>query len=161
LHIYKVFRNDHAECRRKEAVSSHSREEIIMNQPFLTAALQLSGRALISAIFLVAGAGKIGAYAATRGYMESMGVPGVLLPVVITLELAGGLAVLLGWQTRASAFLLAGFCILSGMIFHANFADQMQSILFMKNMAMAGGFLFLVAEGAGAWSLDARGRAAK
>ncbi len=82
----------------------------------------------------------------------------VLLPAVILLELGGGLAVLLGWQTRISAFLLAGFCLLSALIFHANFGDQMQSILFLKNMAMAGGFLFLVAGGAGAWSLDARRR---
>jgi len=130
-----------------------------MNPSTLTAAFQLTGRALMSAIFLMAGTSKLGAYASTQGYMDSMGVPGVLLPLVILLELGGGLAVLLGWRTRISAFLLAGFCILSGFIFHANFADQMQSILFMKNLAMAGGFLFLVAGGAGAWSLDARGHA--
>ena len=130
-----------------------------MNPTPLTAALQLSGRALMSAIFLMAGATKVGAYAATQSYMESVGVPGALLPLVIALELGGGLAVLLGWQTRFSAFLLAGFCIVSGVIFHANFSDQMQSILFMKNLAMAGGFLFLVAGGAGPWSLDARRRA--
>ena len=77
----------------------------------------------------------------------------------VTLAVLVSLAVLLGWQTRFSAFLLAGFCIVSGVIFHANFSDQMQSILFMKNLAMAGGFLFLVAGGAGPWSLDARRRA--
>ena len=132
-----------------------------MNQSTLTAATQMTGRALMSAIFLMAGISKLGAYAATQGYMESMGVPGILLPLVILLELGGGLAVLLGWQTRISAFLLAGFCIISALIFHANFGDQMQSILFMKNMAMAGGFLFLVAGGAGAWSLDARRQASR
>jgi len=142
-----------------EIVSNRLPEEIIMNSTPLTAALQLLGRVLMSAIFLMAGASKIGAYTATQGYMESVGVPGALLPLVITLELGGGLAVLLGWQTRFSAFLLAGFCIVSGVIFHANFSDQMQSILFMKNLAMAGGFLFLVAGGAGPWSLDARRRA--
>jgi len=130
-----------------------------MNQAALTAAVQLAGRALISAIFLSAGVSKLGAYSVTQGYMESMGVPGALLPLVILLELGGGLAILLGWQTRISAFLMAGFCILSGLLFHTNFADQMQSILFMKNLAMAGGFLFLVAGGAGGWSLDARLRA--
>jgi len=130
-----------------------------MNQPILTAATQMTGRVLMSAIFVMAGISKLGSYAATQGYMESMGVPGALLPLVILLELGGGLTVLLGWQTRISALLLAGFCIVSALIFHANFGDQMQSILFMKNLAMAGGFLFLVAGGAGAWSLDAWRRA--
>jgi putative oxidoreductase len=143
---------------RVERVSIRLNEELTMNQSTLTAATQVTGRALMSAIFILSGIGKLGAYAATQGYMESKGVPGVLLPAVILLELGGGLAVLLGWQTRISAFLLAGFCLLSALIFHANFADQMQSILFLKNMAMAGGFLFLVAGGAGAWSLDARRR---
>ena len=127
-----------------------------MNQPTLTAAAQMIGRALMSAIFIMAGTSKLGAYGATQGYMESMGIPGALLPLVIMLELGGGLAVLLGWQVRISAVLLSGFCVLSGLIFHADFGDQMQSILFMKNMAMAGGFLLLVAGGAGDWSLDGR-----
>jgi putative oxidoreductase len=146
---------------RVESVSSRRTEEIIMNQTILTAASQMTGRVLMSAIFVMAGISKLGAYASTQGYMESMGVPGALLPLVILLELGGGLAVLLGWQTRISAVLLAGFCIVSALIFHANFGDQMQSILFMKNLAMAGGLLFLVAGGAGAWSLDARRRASR
>ncbi len=62
---------------------------------------------------------------------------------------------LLGWQTRLSAFLLAGFCLVSALIFHADFGDPMQSILFMKNLAIAGGLLTLLANGAGAWSVDA------
>jgi putative oxidoreductase len=141
---------------RGEKVSNRHFEEITMNQSTLTAATQMTGRVLMSAIFIMAGINKLSGYAATQGYMDSMGVPGALLPVVILLELGGGLAVLLGWQTRIGAFLLAGFCVLSALIFHANFGDQMQSINFMKNMAMAGGFLFLVAGGPGAWSLDAR-----
>ena len=132
-----------------------------MNQSTLTAATQVTGRVLMSAIFVMAGISKLGAYTATQSYMESMGVPGVLLPLVVLLELGGGFAVLLGWQTRISASLLAGFCIISALIFHANVGDQMQSILFMKNVAMAGGFLFVVAGGAGAWSLDARRRASQ
>jgi putative oxidoreductase len=131
-------------------------EEITMNQTTMTPAIQMTGRVLMSAIFVMAGISKLGSYAATQGYMESTGVPGILLPLVILLELGGGLTVLLGWQTRISAFLLAGFCIVSALIFHANFGEQMQTMLFMKNLAMAGGFLFLVAGGAGAWSLDAR-----
>jgi putative oxidoreductase len=144
---------------RVEGVSNRQKEEMTMNQSSLTAATRMTGRVLMSAIFVMAGISKLGSYAATQGYMESMGVPGILLPLVILLELGGGVTVLLGWQTRISAFLLAGFCIVSALIFHANFGDQMQSILFMKNLAMAGGFLFLVADGAGVWSLDARRQA--
>ena len=127
-----------------------------MNQSIVIAGTQLTGRLLMSSIFIFAGISKIGGYAATQGYMESMGVPGALLPLVILLETGGGLALLLGWQTRIAAFLLAGFSVLSALIFHANFGDQMQSILFMKNEAMAGGLLFLVAGGLQAWSIDAR-----
>jgi len=110
----------------------------------------------MSAIFITAGIGKLGAYAGTQGYMESVGLPGALLPLVILLEIGGGLAILLGWKTRIAAFLLAGFSLLSALIFHNNFADQIQSIMFMKNLAMAGGFLFLVAGETHAWSIDAK-----
>lgn len=127
-----------------------------MNNSTLNSATQLTGRALMSFIFIMAGISKLGAYAGTQGYMESMGVPGILLPLVILLEVGGGLALLLGWQTRIAAFLLAGFSIVSAVIFHANFADQMQSILFMKNVAIAGGLLFLVAGAAQGWSIDGR-----
>jgi putative oxidoreductase len=127
-----------------------------MNQSFVKAGTHLTGRVLMSAIFIMAGISKIGAYAATEGYMESAGGPGVLLPLVILLEIGGGLAVLLGWKVRIAAFLLAGFSVLSALIFHANFADQIQSILFMKNVAMAGGLLFLVSSGKHPWSIDAR-----
>jgi putative oxidoreductase len=127
-----------------------------MNQSIVNAGTQLAGRVLMSAIFIMAGISKIGAYAGTQGYMESAGVPGALLPLVILLEIGGGLAVLLGWKMRSAAVLLAGFSVLSALIFHANFADQMQSTLFMKNVAMAGGLLFLVSGSVPAWSIDAR-----
>jgi putative oxidoreductase len=116
----------------------------------------LLGRILISAIFLLAGLQKIGGYEATQAYMSAMGVPGALLPLVIALEVGGALAVIAGYRTRLFAFLLAGFSIVSALLFHRALGDQMQFILFMKNLAMAGGFLFLVARGAGDWSLDAR-----
>ena len=103
-----------------------------MNQTIISAGTQLSGRVLISAIFIMAGINKIIGYAGTQGYMESMGVPGALLPLVILLEIGGGLAVLVGWQTRIAAFLLAGFTVLSALLFHADPGDQMQFILFMK-----------------------------
>jgi putative oxidoreductase len=116
----------------------------------------LLGRVMIAAIFLVSGIGKISGYAGTQAYMEAQGVPGALLPLVIALEVLGAVAIIVGWRTRLFAFLLAGFSVVSAVIFHRASGDAMQSILFMKNVAMAGGFLFLVARGAGEWSLDAR-----
>jgi putative oxidoreductase len=114
------------------------------------------GRILISLMFVTSGFSKISGYAGTQGYMEAMGVPGALLPLVIAVEVLGGLAVILGWHTRIAAFLLAGFSLLSALLFHANFGDQMQMIMFMKNIAIAGGFLMIVSQGAGAYSLDNR-----
>ena len=114
------------------------------------------GRLLIAAIFIMAGIQKIPGYAGTQGYMESMGVPGELLPLVIIIEIFAGLAVLLGWKTRFAAVALAGFIILAAAIFHSNFADQMQFILFMKNLAITGGLLLLFANGPGAYALDNR-----
>jgi putative oxidoreductase len=116
----------------------------------------LAGRLLMALIFVGAGYSKIGGYAATQGYMEAMNVPGALLPLVILVELGGGLAIALGLLTRLAALGLAGFSIVSAFLFHANFADQVQQIMFMKNLAMAGGFLFLVGNGPGPLSLDAK-----
>jgi len=115
-----------------------------------------AGRILIALIFVLSGINKLGGFAGTQAYMESAGVPGMLLPVVIALELLGGLAIILGWHTRLAAFLLAGFTLLSGILFHGNIGDQMQMIMFMKNLAIAGGFLMIVALGAGPWSIDNR-----
>ncbi len=118
----------------------------------------LAGRVLLAIMFVVAGYGKIGAYAGTQGYMESMGMPGMLLPLVIVLELGGGLAIIAGWQTRIVAILLAGFTLLAAFTFHLDFADRMESIMFMKNLSVAGGFLLLAAYGPGALALDNRGK---
>lgn len=117
---------------------------------------ELLGRFLIALIFIGAGYSKIGGYEGTAAYMTSMGVPGALLPLVIAAELGGGLLVLAGLFTRFAALALAGFSVISAVLFHGNVADPMQQILFMKNLAMAGGFLFLVANGAGRFSLDRR-----
>jgi len=114
------------------------------------------GRLLMAVIFVAAGAGKIANFAGTQSYMQSMGIPGILLPLVIVTELGGGLAILLGYKVRLVSVVLAGFCIVSGAIFHHNFSDQTQAIMFMKNLAMAGGFLALFVSGAGAVSLDSR-----
>lgn len=118
----------------------------------------LAGRVLLAIMFVVSGYGKIFRFEGTQGYMESMGVPGMLLPVVIAFELGAGLAVIAGWQTRVAAILLAGFCLLSALIFHFDFADRMQSIMFMKNVAIAGGFFVLAAYGPGALAVDNRGK---
>ncbi|WP_265434494.1 DoxX family protein [Aeromonas salmonicida] len=116
----------------------------------------LVGRVLLALMFVMAGWSKIGGYAGTQGYMEAMGVPGFMLPLVILLELGGGLAVVLGLFTRSIAVLLAGFTLMAAFIFHYQPADQMQMLMFMKNVSVAGGFLALAAAGAGAFSLDTR-----
>ncbi|MFO1167071.1 MAG: DoxX family protein [Rhodoblastus sp.] len=127
-----------------------------MNNPQIVNAAALIGRILMSAIFISAGYNKIGGYANTSAYMANMGVPAALLPLVIITELGGGLLILLGYQTRIVAFLLAGFSILAGVIFHYSVGDVPNMISFWKNVAIAGGFLGMVAHGAGAWSLDGR-----
>ena len=118
-------------------------------------AIELVGRVLLGHIFLMAGLNKMGAgYEGTAGYMDSMGVPGVLLPLVIILEIVGGLMVIVGFKVKWAAYVLAGFTALAGIIFHSNFADQMQMILFMKNMSITGGLLLMSVYGSGALSLD-------
>ena len=121
----------------------------------------LSGRTMLSAMFIMAGISKIGAYAGTQAYMESVGLPGLLLPAVITLEIAGGLAILVGYQTRVAALLLAGFTLMAAIIFHSDFSQQMQTILFTKNIAIAGAFLLLYAQGPGDWSYGRNNKAAR
>ena len=113
----------------------------------------LVGRILIAALFVVAGGGKIAAYAATQGYMQSAGVPGGLLPLVILVEVGGGLAIVFGLFTRPVALIMAGFSIITALLFHAGH-DQVSQIMLLKNVGLAGGFLFLVANGAGRLSLD-------
>ena len=125
-----------------------------MNNSTISDAAALAGRILISIIFITAGAHKIGAYAGTADYMAKMGVPGMLLPLVILTDLGGGLAILVGWQTRIVSFLMAGFCLVSGLLFHYSVGDGPNMIHFWKNVAIAGGFLAILAGGAGGWSLD-------
>jgi putative oxidoreductase len=115
----------------------------------------LAGRLLISTLFLVSGLGKIAGFAGTQAYMEAAGVPGALLPLVIALEVLGALAIIVGYRTRLVAAGLAAFTLVAGLLFHGG-GDQMQQIMLMKNVAIAGGFLFLVAHGAAGFSVDAR-----
>lgn len=118
--------------------------------------LILIGRVLLSIIFIQAGWGKIFSYAGTAGYMQAAGVPGALLPLVILTELGGGLLILLGLFTRWAALALAGFCLLSGWLFHYQPGDMAQMISFMKNITIAGGLLVLAGSGPGAYALDSR-----
>ncbi|MFK5913071.1 MAG: DoxX family protein [Woeseiaceae bacterium] len=117
--------------------------------------IELVGRLFLGHIFLLAGLNKLGeSYAGTAGYMDSMGVPGVLLPVVIALEIIGGLMVIVGFKVKWAAYVLAGFTLVAALIFHSNLAEQMQMILFMKNISITGGLLLLSVHGAGILSVD-------
>ena len=118
--------------------------------------IDLVGRCALAQLFLLAGLQKLTDYGGTQQYMHSAGVPGLLLPLVMLLELGGGVALIVGWQTRLAAAALAVFCVLAALLFHAHFGDEMQSIMFMKNIAIAGGLAVLAARGAGGMSLDAR-----
>lgn len=117
---------------------------------------ELGGRILLASLFLLSGLTKMSSYGATAGYMAAMGVSAALLPIVIATEVLGSLAVIVGWHTRIAAFLLAGFTVIAGAIFHSNFGDQIQMIMFLKDVSIAGAFLMLVANGAGPLSVDRR-----
>ena len=114
----------------------------------------LTGRVFISGVFLLSGFSKIGNYDGTVGWMESFGLPGFLLIPAIILEIVAPLLIIIGYQTRIAAGALSLFCIATAIIFHTDFSDQMQFIAFMKNLALAGGFLFLVVNGAKGYCID-------
>ncbi len=116
----------------------------------------LLARVLLGAIFVVAGFGKLGDVQGFAGYMASGGVPVFLAWPVVLAEIIGGLLLIVGWQTRLAALGLAAFCVASAVLYHYVPGDQMQMNMFLKNLAMAGGYLALFVQGAGALSLDAR-----
>lgn len=129
--------------------------------------LQSSGllvaRILLSFMFITAGFGKLGDVAGTMAYTASGGLPGFFAIPAIALEIGGGIAILVGWQTRIAALALAGFAVLAGILYHYIPAQSLegmeamgQIISFNKNLTIAGGFLALAAVGAGAFSIDAR-----
>lgn len=120
----------------------------------MTGIIQLMGRVMIALIFILAGLGKIQNPAGTAAYMQSAGLLGILLWPTIALEVLGGFALAVGYKTRYMAFALAIFSVLAAAVFHRNFADQMQMILFLKNIAMAGGLLLLAVGGSTAFSMD-------
>jgi putative oxidoreductase len=112
------------------------------------------GRLLISALFLISAYNKIFSIDGTMSWMEGFGIPGFLLYPTIVLEIILPLLVIIGYQARLSAGLLSIFCLATAFIFHFDFIDQMQMIAFLKNIGLAGGFLFIVANGVKDWSID-------
>jgi putative oxidoreductase len=122
-----------------------------LNTPALIVA-----RVFLSLIFIGAGLSKLGDVEGFVAYMTSGGVPGVLAWPVIAFEILGGIAILVGFQARIVAVALAGFCLLSGVMFHLEPDNAMQMQALMKNIAIAGGFLVMFVHGPGALSWDAR-----
>jgi putative oxidoreductase len=114
----------------------------------------LIARIFIGGFFLISGLGKLGDVAGFAGYMQSGGLPGFLAWPAILFEIAVGLAMLVGFKVRLAALAGAAFCIVSAVLYHSNFADQMQMIMFLKNFSIAGGFLMIFAHGAGAVALS-------
>ena len=118
----------------------------------------LIGRILLSVMFIMSGLQKFGAIEGTAGYIGSVGLPAAtaLAWLAAIVETVAGIAVLVGFQTKIAALLLAGFCAVAGYFFHFQPEDQMQMISFMKNLTIAGGFLALYVSGPGSLSVDAR-----
>lgn len=116
------------------------------------------GRVLLSVLFILAGFSKVMGAAGTIAYIESKGIPlpQVVYALTVALELGGGILLLVGFQARLVALAFAGFSIVSALIFHTDFADQTQMVMFMKNLSIAGGMLFVFANGAGGFSIDGR-----
>jgi len=115
----------------------------------------LGGRILLALVFVAGGVSKMADGGATTiPYMEAMGLPGFLFWPTAIFELVAGLAIMIGYRAKFAAMLLAGFCLVTAVMAHMDFADKMQMILFMKNLSMAGGFLVLMRFGAGEFSLD-------
>jgi putative oxidoreductase len=122
----------------------------------LTKFFPLIARVLIGALFVIAGTGKLADVAGFAGYLTSGGLPAFLAWPSILFEIVLGVALIVGYQVRTFALLGAGFCVAAGFLYHFNPADQMQMTMFLKNLAIAGGFLMLATYGAGAYAVDKR-----
>ncbi len=124
----------------------------------MTSLIAAVGRLLLAVIFVLSGIGKLSDPAGTAAYIDAAGLPMAVVVAwcTIALEILGGLLLIIGFQTRFVALALAAFCIAAGVLFHGDFGDRMQMIQFLKNLAMAGGLLQVVAFGAGSFSLDGR-----
>lgn len=116
--------------------------------------IDLIGRFFISSLFLLSAYNKILSIDGTMGWMEGFGVPGLLLYPTIALEIILPILIIIGYQARSAAVVLAIFCVTTAFIFHNDFNDQIQVIAFLKNIGLAGGFLFILANGTKDWSID-------
>ena len=117
-------------------------------------ALDLIGRVLISSLFLISAYNKIFSLGGSMDWMEGFGVPGFLIYPAIILEIILPIFIIVGFRARISAGLLAIFCLATAFIFHLDFSNQMQLVSFLKNIGLAGGFLFIVANGTRDWAVD-------
>jgi putative oxidoreductase len=122
----------------------------------LTRWVDAPARILMSSLFLVSGVGKLVAVAATQQYMTAHAVPGLLLWPAALFEISSGVMLAAGFQVRPLSLVLAGWCVLTAAIFHTAFGDQVQQVMFLKNMVMAGGFLILASHGAPGGGIDGR-----
>ena len=122
----------------------------------MTNILDLVGRVFISLVFLLSGINKIGNYEGSVGWMESFGMPGIFLIPAIILEIVAPILIIIGYKVKIAAALLSVFCIATALIFHTDFSNQMQFVSFMKNIALAGGFLFLVINDTKDFSLEGK-----
>ena len=116
--------------------------------------IEVLGRIFLSAIFLINGVGKIFNYQETIQYMENFNVSGNLIIPAIIVEILFPILLIIGYQTRFSALVLSLFTLTLAVIFHTDFSNQMQLISFLKNIAIAGGFLIIFVNGAGKYSID-------
>jgi putative oxidoreductase len=123
------------------------------SSPVAAAGLAL-GRLLLAALFILEGWSKLRGYQAAAAYMDRYGVPSLLLPAVIALELGGGALIAVGWQTRLAALALAVFAALAAILFHGDISDRSHLLHVEKDLAIAGGLLMLAVAGAGRWSLE-------
>ena len=120
----------------------------------MTNILDLLSRIFISLLFLINGYFKITNYDGTLEWMEGYNVPGILLIPAIILEFAAPILIIVGYKNKIEAFLIAAFCMTTALIFHTDFSSQIQITSFLKNIALAGGFLLIVVNGAKKYSLD-------
>ena len=116
--------------------------------------IDLIGRIFISALFLISAFNKIFNLDGSASWMEGFGLPGFLIYPAIVIEVILPLLVIVGYQARIAASILASFCLLTAFIFHFDFSNQMQLVSFFKNIGLAGGFLFIVANGTKDWAVD-------
>ena len=120
----------------------------------ISAYLPTIARVLLAVLFLLGGIGKLADVQGFAGYLQMGGLPAFLAWPAILFEIAVGLSMVVGFQARTMALMAAGFCVVTAVLYHANFADQTQMVMFLKNLGLAGGFLMISAHGPGKLALS-------